>query len=95
MDSQDGLDQTVHPTLVVFNFTSNYSTKEHNTTSTFKIEKIHMRLTCSMFSHVCGARTHNALNTNNSPLIVQSLIDIGCWLLQEITLEKLQGLMTT
>jgi hypothetical protein len=42
-----------------------------------------------MFSHVCGAPTHNALNTNNATLIIQSLIDIGCWLLQEITLEKL------
>jgi hypothetical protein len=81
MDSQDGLDQTLHPTLVVLNFTSNYSTKEHNTTSTLKIEKFHMRLIYSMFSHVCGAQIHNALHTNNSPLIVQSLIDNGCWLL--------------
>jgi hypothetical protein len=79
MDPQDGLGQTVHPTLVVFNFTSNYSTKEHNTTSTFEIEKFHMKLTCSMFTHVCGVPTHNALNTDNAPLIIQSLIDNGCW----------------
>jgi hypothetical protein len=75
MDSQDGLDQAIHPFMVVFNFT-----KKKNTISRqhLKLENYisNQPIQCSIMS--LNLLTHNVVNANYALMIIQSFTNIGC-----------------
>jgi hypothetical protein len=75
MDSQDGLDQPIHPFMVVFNFTKkkeNIISRQH-----LKLENYisNQPIQCSIMS--LNLLTHNVVNANYAIMIIQSFTNIG------------------
>jgi hypothetical protein len=75
MDSQDGLDQPIHPFMVVFNFTKKKNIISHQH---LKLENYisNQPIQCSIMS--LNLLTHNVVNANYAIMIIQSFINIGC-----------------